>query len=345
MNKRSFLATSLLAAVAVATVCGEWNERVFAAETAHFTMTITPGPECYDGQDNDEDGLIDYPDDDDCTSSNDDAEGIPPSSVPPATTGPTPSGSSGGFAVEPTTSIIFSGHAYPGSRVLLLQDAQPTAFITAGLDARFTLTLSGLSAGNYLFLLYAESVTGRRSVLHPFPLVLSKGSLTQIDGVVLNPTMELDKTVVRRGDRLQVFGDTAPQATLSMELSSGEERHYTAQADAEGHYLSFIDTAALPPGGYVLKMSATVGSRASGYGLAQAFRIGDANVLTMPAEGCGKADMNCDGRVNLLDFSVAAYWFRRPLEGPFMQIERERLNGDGVLDLRDISVMAFYWTG
>lgn len=58
-----------------------------------------------------------------------------------------------------------------------------------------------------------------------------------------------------------------------------------------------------------------------------------------------KGDLNKDGRVNLVDFSIAAYWYKRALNPAFRPIETEYLNNDGRLDLVDFSIMAFYWTG
>ncbi len=58
-----------------------------------------------------------------------------------------------------------------------------------------------------------------------------------------------------------------------------------------------------------------------------------------------RADLNCDGRVSLVDFSIAAYWYKKPLSTAFSEIEADRLNGDGRIDLVDFSIMAFYWTG
>ena len=59
----------------------------------------------------------------------------------------------------------------------------------------------------------------------------------------------------------------------------------------------------------------------------------------------GRADLNCDKRVNLVDFSIAAYWYKRTISAEFAVKEKERLNGDGKVDLVDFSIMAFYWTG
>ncbi|MBU2544617.1 dockerin type I repeat-containing protein, partial [Patescibacteria group bacterium] len=58
-----------------------------------------------------------------------------------------------------------------------------------------------------------------------------------------------------------------------------------------------------------------------------------------------KGDLNGDGRVNLVDFSIAAYWYKRTISAEFAVKESERMNGDGKVDLVDFSIMAFYWTG
>ncbi len=57
-----------------------------------------------------------------------------------------------------------------------------------------------------------------------------------------------------------------------------------------------------------------------------------------------KGDLNNDGLVNLIDFSIAAFWYRKSLSDAFKVVELERLNGDGAITLVDFSIMAFYWT-
>ncbi len=49
--------------------------------------------------------------------------------------------------------------------------------------------------------------------------------------------------------------------------------------------------------------------------------------------------------MNLVDFSIAAYWYGRPLDASFFDVEKLKLNGDGAVDLRDFSIMAYFWTG
>ena len=58
-----------------------------------------------------------------------------------------------------------------------------------------------------------------------------------------------------------------------------------------------------------------------------------------------KGDLNGDCRVNLVDFSIAAYWYTRTLSSDFALKEQEQLNGDSKISLIDFSIMAYYWTG
>ena len=64
------------------------------------------------------------------------------------------------------------------------------------------------------------------------------------------------------------------------------------------------------------------------------------NVLTQSPTVSKRGDANGDGRVNLVDFSVAAYWYKRA--NPPASVD---LNGDRKVDLVDFSIMAFHWSG
>lgn len=64
--------------------------------------------------------------------------------------------------------------------------------------------------------------------------------------------------------------------------------------------------------------------------------IGGIQVPCIPPKG----DINRDCRVNLIDLSVMAYWWERPL--PPITVD---LNRNGLIDMADFSVLVFYWTG
>ena len=63
-----------------------------------------------------------------------------------------------------------------------------------------------------------------------------------------------------------------------------------------------------------------------------------ASFATLPVS-CHKADVNCDGHVSLVDFSIAAFWYKKANPPAYVDI-----NGDGVVNLVDFSIMAYYWS-
>ncbi len=54
---------------------------------------------------------------------------------------------------------------------------------------------------------------------------------------------------------------------------------------------------------------------------------------------CRIADLNCDGRVDIYDFSILLYYLKN--QGSFEAIHD--LKPDGKIDLSDISIMFYYW--
>jgi len=340
--KQTVSARSIPLAVAIFLFAFTVIGSTHAASTANFKVEIIPGPECYDGLDNDGDGHIDYPDDTDCDSTSDNSESEP------VVVGPSPSnnnGGSGGLTIAPSTSVTFSGRAYPGSLVVLLKDGQVAVSTVAGPDAKFDLGLTGISAGSYMFALYGRSTEGRRSRLYTFPISLTKGAITNISGIIIAPTIDVDKSVVRQGNPITVFGEAAPGADVTIRVHSDQLFFSTVRADENGAYLSYVDTAPMHLGTHEASSRAEAGDLVSEYGTVVAFTVGTEDMPRNALPACGRADLNCDGRVNLVDFSIAAYWVDRPLEAEMTRKEDERLNGDGKIDLVDFSIMAFYWTG
>ena len=75
--------------------------------------------------------------------------------------------------------------------------------------------------------------------------------------------------------------------------------------------------------------------------------VGPPIVIELPAlnepqpASCRKlvADINCDGKVNLVDFSIMYYWFEKSSVP-----SRVDLNKDSKVNIFDFSIMAFYWS-
>jgi hypothetical protein len=267
-------------------------------------------------------------------------------SATPSAPAPPPGGGGGGGGGGPppvVTSVIFSGRAYPLSTVTLLNDASVAASTVADAAANFQITLTNLTGGNYMFSVYSEDNVGNRSSLLTFPISVTAGATTNVGGIFIAPTIAVDKSEVKQGDNIAIFGQSSPVSQITISVNSNQQFFGQVNSDANGAYLYNFDTSPLEIGQHSTKSKAAFKGEISAFGKSVAFAVGTQNAP--PVQKCGKADLNCDGRVNLIDFSIAAYWYKRPLSAAFKLIEKDRLNGDGKIDLIDFSIMAYYWTG
>lgn len=269
----------------------------------------------------------------------------PPPPPPPA---PAPSGGGGGGGggggINSFATIAVSGKAYPQSNVTILKDGQRVLSTIAGPDANFSASLSDLVAGAYTIVVYTEDKKGNQSSRHSFSVDVTAGVTTTISGILLAPTIATDKSEVKRGDIITVLGASAPDALVSIFIHSDQEVRLEAKADNVGLYARDFDTDALLQGTHKAQSRATVGSQISVLSLPAEFLVGVKNTAQI-GRSCSqlKGDVNSDCRVNLIDFSLLAYWYKRPLTADAKA--RFDLSGDGKVSLPDFSIMAFYWTG
>jgi hypothetical protein len=230
--------------------------------------------------------------------------------------------------------------------VTLLKDAQVAAVTVAGADAKFQVNLSGLTAGSYIFSVYGEDTYGNRSALLSFPVSLTAGVTTNVGGIFIAPSIATDKSEVKQGDNIAIFGQSSPVSDIVISINSQNELYGNAKSDSGGIYLLNLDTSPLEMGNHSAKSKAAIAGEISSFGKSVAFVVGTKNVpIGVTAKCPARGDVNSDCKVNLLDFSITAYWYKRALTGSFIQIEKDKLSGDGKVDLKDFSIMAFYWTG
>ena len=60
----------------------------------------------------------------------------------------------------------------------------------------------------------------------------------------------------------------------------------------------------------------------------------------MNQKSAGKRRFKQRQKVNIVDFSITAFWYNRPSPPPAID-----LNKDGKVNLVDFSILAYYWTG
>ena len=110
--------------------------------------------------------------------------------------------------------------------------------------------------------------------------------------------------------------------------------------DASGEYSgSFKSNLVL--GKHEVKLREKLQSSVLSFGKIYEFSIVSKIPLNKKSISCGrKGDFNGDCKVNIIDFSILAFWHNRP---NFPQ--KYDLNNDGKINVKDFSILAFYWTG
>ncbi|MEK7606369.1 MAG: dockerin type I domain-containing protein [Patescibacteria group bacterium] len=229
-----------------------------------------------------------------------------------------------------TSTVVFFGYAHPNGIVRILKDGIFAKEISVDRNGTFTVPLSDVSSGSYIFTVYGIDTSGVRSGLLSFPVTLLQGALTSSLRIFIPPTLSF---ATNTDDTFRVFGETVPNATVAVVVTDGPATLaiQTDVSDNDGRYSVSFPTPELFGEGFAIRSLASVGDARSPFGLAIH--------LASPTRAL-KGDFNKDGRVNLVDFSILAYWQGR--EGVPAAYD---LNSDGVINLADFSILTYHWTG
>ena len=257
-------------------------------------------------------------------------------------------GGGGGNPLPTTGQISFQGLAFPYALVTIVKNGQVAITVSADSTGSFTTALGNLTPGTYTFIIYGDDSAGARSASLTVTLAVVAGSTTAVSGLFLPPTISTNVSEVKQGNTIDFYGYTLPYAQTSVQIrnTSGTIMYnFTTAANALGQWTYSFNSTGSPYGDYMTQVQAISGGEHSVFSKTISFTIGAADVVYTPPTCLPKADLNCDGRVNIVDFSIAAYWWQRPLTADAITKVDNKLWPDGVVNLRDFSVMAYYWTG
>ncbi|UZE92897.1 MAG: hypothetical protein IB617_01920 [Candidatus Nealsonbacteria bacterium] len=248
-------------------------------------------------------------------------------------------GGGGGGYVPPTvpTKVILNGRAYPDSDVHVLSDGKLAKTVKADSKANFKAEIEDITPGVWSFSVWAIDKNKIKSITYTLTFRVTANTITTVSGIFLPPTINIDKNSLNRGEILNIFGQTVPNAQVDVHVLS-EETIEKVESDEIGVWLSAFNTQFLEQGSHTSKAQSQITpEEKSGFGQVLTFYIGKAVPLELNPI-CPGADLNKDGKVNLVDFSVLLYWWGRENAG----VDQ---NMNGIVDLPDFSIMLYYWTG
>jgi len=230
--------------------------------------------------------------------------------------------------------VRFSGFAYPRATVTVMKNLTEVSRVVADVNGAFSVIVPEESW--QLFTLFATDTSGRKSTLLNFPIVFYSGALTDINGIRFAPTIISDKLSVKQSDYLTILGGALTRIPMEILFDGNESKSYTPVVTSDGEY-SMTFPVQLSQGEYLVKARYVDDTRSS-----RVLRVivGTANMLRSEATSNKPGDCNFDQNVNLVDFSILAYWYNK--QNPPVCVDTNR---DKKIDLIDFSILAFYWNG
>jgi hypothetical protein len=249
----------------------------------------------------------------------------------------TPGGGGSGSIPFPQTGVRFSGEAYPFAKVTLLKEGEEQVTVTAEVDGKFFITLEEQYSANILYSLIAEDLNGERSLLINYPLVVQSGFLTHLSGIRFPPTISVDKVEAKVNSFITVTGYALPSRELEAVIGGEGAAIFSFTSSTNGTYKIVVPLSNLPKGDYTVSVKYKGDARVSKL---VRFSIGTADILRPEVLLNIPGDCNSDRIINLVDFSILAFWYGK-LKPPTCV----DTNRDGKINLTDFSILAFYWTG
>lgn len=245
-------------------------------------------------------------------------------------------GGGGGGSMPGVTKVILLGKASPSAKLTILKDGQVVSVIKADFNANFNVELTNLGAGTYNFGFWSEDTDGRKSVTLNFTVTVTEGMTTTVSGIFIPPTIDINKINLEKGEILDISGQTAPESSIKISVQSVEIIKETV-ASSSGAWEYPFDTATLYEGFHTVKAKSEIIREGliSSYSKIINFSIGK----RFAREGlCPNADLNKDGRINLVDFSILLHWWGKDNKCADQ-------NQNNIVDLPDFSIMLYHWTG
>jgi len=261
-----------------------------------------------------------------------------PVAAPTPTPTPAPSGGGGGGggggSTTSTGTVILKGTAYPNSTVSVYSDGVLSTSIKSGMNAKFDIKLDNVLVGSRVIGLGSEDSNGRKSITVNFTITVSMETTVTLTDILLAPTIDVSAYRLNKGDTLKIFGQAAPISEVDIHIAS-EETVTKTITDSNGAYAILFNTKPLTEEEHTTKSRAVFEKIVSPFSHVLQFFIGR-GVTKLKT-----ADLNKDGMVNIIDFSILLFWWNtKQAKG----LSVADINGDGKVNVVDFSIMLFQWT-
>ena len=248
-------------------------------------------------------------------------------------------GRTGGGQVElGETQVNITGRAYPNSTVNIILDTENIGTVRTNNNGDFEF-LTGSSPGTATLGVWAEDRQGTRSVTFNTTFDVTQAAITNINNVLLPPTLRLSAQEVDPGDVVTVSGQSIPNATVEVEVQPSGLTLETESGN-NGSWELELDTALISIAEHTIRARTLTGTPplTTNSAFSRSLQL----FVGVDGQPTSNSDLNRDGRVDLIDFSILIFWWGT--DGGNSNPPAD-INGDGIVNLADFSILLFNWTG
>lgn len=258
------------------------------------------------------------------------------------------SGSSAGGGFENTDApyrsgdgrVIISGYAFPNSTVTILIDGQILDTIRANSSGNYSITIDEIARGAYTFGVYGTGPDNVKSSTFSTSFTVTGARTSALSNINVSPSIAVSPNPVNPGQTLTVSGYALPNATVYIEngpSNTSIANDKTVTSDSSGRWSTTYDTSGFRTGTYRVRARAEDGNGTETNFSSYTF-YGVGQQADVPLN----ADLNRDGKVNLIDFSILLFWWSS--NGGDSDPSAD-INQDSRVNLTDFSILLFQWTG
>lgn len=239
--------------------------------------------------------------------------------------------------------VTISGYTSPRTDLVVLVDGREAQRQKSDNQGKYEVILDEIARGVYTFGIYALDPAQNKSSTFSTSFTVSGARTSALSNINIAPTLKVSPDPVNPGAVLTVTGYSLPNANITLENekdgSSSGKQQLTATTDSSGSFSVAIETNNFSNGTYKVRAKAeqTQGLIKTNYSAYTFYGVGQAAVRPT------SADLNRDGKVNLVDFSILLFWWGTPNGGT--SDPSADINGDTKVNLVDFSILLFNWTG
>lgn len=236
------------------------------------------------------------------------------------------------------TLVSIKGKAYPSRTINFLLDTVNVGTVRSDGSGNFEFSAK-TSPGTATLGIWATDSAGTRSITLNNTFDVTQGAITNLNGIVLPPTIRVANQNVNPGDSIVISGQSVPNSAVQVHFNNAQIIENTT-ANGAGDWSLTFNTSRLSIAEHTMRARSVVGTppltTQSSFSSSLQLFVGVDGKATTPS------DLNRDGAINLIDFSILIFWWQT--NGGDSNPPAD-INGNGKVGLEDFSILLFNWTG